>query len=456
MSNDLNIVIIGAGSASFGLENLTGIMAHDDLKGEATLSLVDINETNLKAIAALANIINKKWNSNMEIISTTDRSKVLPDADFIILSVAIDREETWLLDHEIAKKHDFWHYAENGGPGSFSQTARGLRFIMPILHDIHDLAPESWLINFTNPVPRIGYAAQFANVKYIGLCHQIWHGYGILGRYLAKDLDITTNLDFKVRWTDEAQEILTLFGIEAASEYDIKAAGLNHFSWMLDVRRRETWEDMYPLIRKEAANVYPDFEPLTQHMFKTFGLLPVPGDCHLAEYLPFTNTKENWQRYQIQLYDFERGKRQRREMWDRIHCLISGKVPFNLQSNPAERADWIIAEIYTNANAYENAVNIVNNGTIDNLPNDAIVEVPALVSSYGVSGMKVGKLPESIVALCQREISIAKMVTKASILGDRDLALQAFALMVDDLALAERLLDEYLTTFKEQLPQFYS
>ncbi|MFX0208194.1 MAG: hypothetical protein ACFFDT_19575, partial [Candidatus Hodarchaeota archaeon] len=441
---------------SFGLENLTGIMAHDDLKGEATLSLVDINEINLKAITALANVMNKKWNSNIKIISTTDRSRVLPDADFIVLSVAIDREETWLIDHEIAKKFGIWHYAENGGPGSFSQTARGLRFIMPILHDIHDLAPESWLINFTNPVPRIGYAAQYANVKYIGLCHQIWHGYGILGRYLATDLGITDNLDFAVKWTDEAQEIITQFGIEAASEYDIKAAGLNHFSWMLDVRRRETWEDMYPLIRKEAANIHPNFEPLTQHMFKTFGLLPVPGDCHLAEYLPFTNAKENWQKYQIQLYDFDRGKRQRREMWDRIHSLISGKIPFNLQPNPAERADWIISEIFTNANAYENAVNIINNGTIENLPNDAIVEVPALVSSYGVSGMKVGKLPEGIAALCQREISIAKMITKASIVGDRNLALQAFALMINDLALAETLLDEYLTSFKEYLPQFYS
>ena len=55
MADGPNIVIIGAGSASFGLENLTGIMDHEDLKGEACLSLVDINKTNLEAITALAN-----------------------------------------------------------------------------------------------------------------------------------------------------------------------------------------------------------------------------------------------------------------------------------------------------------------------------------------------------------------------------------------------------------------
>ncbi len=456
MNDGPKIVIIGAGSASFGLENLTGIMDHEDLKGEASLSLVDVNEPNLKAITALANRLNHEWKSDMEIVSTTDRKEVLPDADFVVLSVAVDREETWIKDHELAKKYGIWHYAENGFIGSFTHTARGLAFIMPILYDIHDLTPDAWLINFTNPVPRIGYAAQYTNVKSIGLCHQIWHGYGILGRFLANDLGITENLDIAVQWTDESEAILTEFALKAAVEYDIKAAGINHFTWMLDVRRSETWEDMYPLIREEALNVHPNFEPLTQHMFRIFGLLPVSGDCHLSEYLPYTLTKENWDKYHIQLYDFDRGKKQREAMWLKIDEIITGKRSLDVQPNPAERGDAIIAEIFTNANAYEQAVNIENNGAISNLSDDAIVEVPALISSYGISGLKVGRLPEGITALCNREISIAKLTTKSAIEGDREAALQAFALMVDDLALAEKLLDEYLQTHKKYLPQFFT
>ncbi len=456
MADEPKIVIIGAGSASFGLENLAGIMDHENLKGKASLSLVDINEPNLKAITALANRINHEWESNVKIVSTTDRKEVLPDADFVVLSVAVDREETWIKDFELAKKYGFWHYAENGLVGSFTHTARGLAFIMPILNDIHDLAPDAWLINFTNPVPRIGYAAQHANVKSVGLCHQIWHGYGILGRFLARYLGIEKNLDLEVQWTDESHRILTEFGLAAVLEYDIKAAGLNHFTWMIDVRRRDTWEDVYPLIRKEASNVHPNFEPLTQHIFKIFGLLPVPGDCHLSEYLPYTITKENWDKYRIQLYDFKRAKRQREAMWKRISDIISKKQALDLVPTTAERGDAIIAEIFTNANAYEQAVNIENKGAISNLPNDAIVEVPAIVNSYGISGMKVGKLPEGIAALCQREISIAKLTVKSAIEGDREAALQAFALMVDDLTLAETLLDEYLLTHKEYLPQFFT
>ncbi len=453
MDSAANIVIIGAGSASFGLDNLSGIIAHEDLQN-STLKLVDIHEQNLKTINTLGELMRQEWNSDITIESFLDRKQALIDADYVILSVAIDREETWLKDFQIARKYDIYHYAENGLMGSFGHTARGLAFIMPILYDIHDLAPNSWLINFTNPVPRIGYAAEHVGVKSIGLCHQIWHGYGILGRYLANDLGITENLNFEVKWTDKSQEIMSEFAVEAAGEYDIKAAGLNHFTWMLDVRRLDTKEDLYPLIRQEAEYVYPNFEPLTKHMYDIYGLLPVPGDCHLAEYLPYTFSKENWDKYRIQLYDFNRGKIQRENMWVRINEIVSGKRELDIQPNPSERADAIIGELLTNSNAYEQAVNIPNQGAITNLPDDAIVEVPALVNSFGVSGMKVGRLPEAIAALCQREISIAKLITTASIKGDREPVLQAFALMLPDLSIAEQMLDDYIEVHKKYLPQF--
>ncbi|MHA1977184.1 MAG: family 4 glycosyl hydrolase [Candidatus Hodarchaeales archaeon] len=453
MDSDANIVIIGAGSASFGLDNLSGIIAHEDLQN-TTLKLVDIHEENLKAIKALGEVMKREWDSNIEITSFLDRKQALIDADYVILSVAIDREETWLKDFQIAKKYGYYHYAENGLMGSFGHTARGLSFIMPILNDIHDLAPDSWLINFTNPVPRIGYAAEFAGIKSIGLCHQIWHGYGILGRYLAADLGITENLDLEVKWTDESQQLFSEFVAEAAGEYNIKAAGLNHFAWMLDVRRLDTNEDVYPLVRQESKKVHPNFEPLTKHMFDIFGLLPIVGDCHLIEYLPYTFSKDNWEKYRIQLYDFERGKIQRGRMWTRIHEIIKGKRQLDIQPNPTERADAIIGELLTNSNSYEQSVNIMNQGAITNLPDDAIVEVPALVNSYGVSGMKVGRLPEAIAALCQREVSIAKLITKSSIMGDREAALQAFALMLPDLSVAEQMLDDYLEIHKKYLPQF--
>ena len=70
----------------------------------------------------------------------------------------------------------------------------------------------------------------------------------------------------------------------------------------------------------------------------------------------------------------------------------------------------------------------------------------------------VGKLPGGIAALCRREISVAKLMTKAGMEGDRNAAIQAFALdsMVNDLDKAEKMVDDYLETHKKYLPQFFN
>src|SRR5512146_1853340 len=86
---------------------------------------------------------------------------------------------------------------------------------------------------------------------------------------------------------------------------DIRAAGLNHFSWILSIRDRKTGEDLYPLFRRRFFELDPKFEPLTRDMFSAFELFPVPGDTHLCEYLPWLSDAQTkaWERYGIRLSD---------------------------------------------------------------------------------------------------------------------------------------------------------
>ncbi|MHA2363735.1 MAG: family 4 glycosyl hydrolase [Candidatus Hodarchaeales archaeon] len=448
MTNDPKIVVIGAGSSNFSLVTLNDLLQQSDLQ-QATLCLVDINEEALSTVYTLALKLKEYHHSSIEIISTTDRKKILDNADFVILSIAERREETWKRDFEIAKKFDIWHYAENGGPGAFGHTVRNIALCMPIFYDIHDFAPNSWLINFTNPLPRIHYAAKdYTNLSCISFCHQFWHGHFILGKILAHDLGIQTNstasyLDYRMA---------------ALQEYEVTAAGLNHFTWMLKIHRKETGDDLYPLLWREIDKVPSDFEALTIHVFRTFGLFPVPGETHLSEYLPYTAKKENWDKYHLYPYNFKEGKENRIRDWNKIKNMINGKLSFdNLKPNPSERIVNIISEIFSDSNAFESAINIENNGAISNLPNDAVVEVPCIVNRSGAMGQKVGALPEAIAGLCAREISIAKLITKSAVQGDRNLAIQAFALdpMINDILLAEKLVDEYLEAFRPALSYFF-
>ncbi len=86
--NKVKIVLIGAGSASFGRGTLADIMACDDLRNyDCTIVLVDINEEALNKMAGLAELIRDYYNFPAKIEKTTDRTEALPEADYVIISV---------------------------------------------------------------------------------------------------------------------------------------------------------------------------------------------------------------------------------------------------------------------------------------------------------------------------------------------------------------------------------
>lgn len=456
MDKKPKITVVGAGSAIFGLSTLVGILRHPALQG-VELFLHDTNGKGLEKIRKLAERINEAWGSGIEINSSVERRKALEGADFVILSIAIDREKCWQLDRDIALRYGINHYAENGGPGAFAHTARNLSAIMPILQDMEKYCPEAWLLNFTNPVPKICTAANlYSNIKTIGICHQINFGYYILAALFANELDLRLPRNFNFRWNDQSLSLFQIMNKKAKERFLIRAWGLNHFTWMVRVTERETGKDLYPEIEKRVKTLPPSFEPLTQEVFQIFGLLPVPGDCHLCEYLPYTHSvhRKTWERYDIQMYDFEWAEKGRQKMWDKIERVVAGKESLEgWEEVETERGEFIVAGILKNLNSYEEAVNIPNQGYITNLPDGVIVETPAILGSEGPVGLGGGDLPEPIAELCRRQALINELVVRAIVEEDRKLAQEALALdpMIDDPEIAKKLLDDYLQAFDSYL-----
>lgn len=458
--NAAKIVVIGAGSASFGLANLGAILRTPELRG-SELCLVDLNHDGLRSVAALAQRINEAWGAGFTIRSGVDRRSVLAGADFVILSVAMDREKCWELDFRIAQKHGIMHYAENGGPGGLMHASRNIALIMPILRDIEELCPRTLVLNFTNPVPRIcAAAARHTAVRMIGICHQIEFGYTIVAKVLARELGLEVPEDYLFRWDEKTQTRYPAIVEAAEKRIDIQAAGINHFTWMLSVRERATGRDLYPLFRRRYLEGFQDFEPLTRRLFELMGTCPVPGDCHMVEYLPFTHNmaKGLWKKYDVQMYPLKERAAERGFMWKQIEEMARGARSFeHLRDVHTERAELIMAAIVNNRHAFEPAINLPNLGYIENLPAGSIVEVPAEVSAGGLRGIGIGRLPVEVAELCRRQITVAELAVDAAVLGDRERAVKAMLLdqMIDDPDLGVELLDEYLAAEREYLPQFF-
>jgi len=452
------ITVIGAGSESFGLTNLGAIMRTPQLAG-STLALCDKNEEGLKKIVTLARRISNEWGSDIKIESSVKSSDVIPGSDFVIISVAIDREKCWLMDHELGKKYGIIHYAENGGPGGFFHGARNIALVHPILKEIEKLAPNAFVLNFTNPMTRIcTLASHYTKVEMVGICHQIDFGHIMIARILAGDLGLDVNSNYLFRWGGNGEDDRKL--ISAAEErVDVLAAGINHFTWFRSIRDKQTGEELFPLFKKRFLE-QTVFEPYTRDIIRLFDECPVSGDAHLLEYLPYTSNpaRGGWERYDIQMFPLTGGDKTRNEMWDNISDMAAGKKDIEpLRHVQTERAESIIAAVWHGENLYDMAVNIPNTQhVISNLPVDAVVEVPAVLGLHGVKGVSMGDLPPIAAEFCNRQKIIVDLAVKAAVEGDRVAAVQALALdpMVDDLSVAERIVEEGLALNKAYLPAF--
>jgi alpha-galactosidase len=436
------VVRIGAASASFGPRMIADAMLTPELRG-STLSLVDIDGERLEVMAAYARRLNEAADVGLTIVHTTDRTQALPGAEFVITSIAVKRDELWKLDFTIPLRYGIKQVlGENGGPGGLSHSLRNIPIILDIARDVEALAPKALLMNFSNPESRIGLAlSRYTGLRFVGLCHGIGMAY---------------------------DSIATITGLPAD---DLKAiaAGLNHFVWVLDIRRKSTGEDVYPILRAADASYDPTYYPLTRQMLRQFGLYPHPSDDHIGEYLPYA-----YEFCGLEGYDFEAADRSRVAGWERILRILRGQDPVPLpeaeggsaeedmlEGRPrlkpsGEFAFSIIASTLANRHDLIEAVNIPNHGLIANVPDWTVVEVPAVAGADGVRGVQVGALPAGIAALLNTQAQVQNLAVEAAVHGSRELALQALLAdpVVQSAEAAERTLDELLRVHAPYLPQF--
>jgi alpha-galactosidase len=80
-----------------------------------------------------------------------------------------------------------------------------------------------------------------------------------------------------------------------------------------------------------------------------------------------------------------------------------------------------------------------------------------MVDGAGIHPIQVGALPEPIAELCRRETTVAQLCVDAAAEGSREKALQCLLLdpMITDIGTAKKILDDYLTSYREYLPQFW-
>ncbi|MBN1673303.1 MAG: hypothetical protein JXR37_19815 [Kiritimatiellae bacterium] len=435
----MNIVLIGAGSRSFGRCQIVDLLSERELNGTGlTFWLVDVNEAALNLMTEFARKVKAHTGSDAVIKSTTDRCTALPGADFVITSVAVQRNALWDQDFCIPLSYGFRHcLGENGGPGAAFHALRSFELILPICRDAEALCPDAILFNFTNPEARVLHAiSTLTHVKAFGICHGFHSARRQITRLLARPLD----------------------------DLDIVSAGMNHFYQVLKVADRKTGADLLPdlLEKARADEEIARHEPLFARFVRHFDMFTYCSDDHIGEYVAYGSEflGPNW------LYG-RPGKRPAKLRLNgggngtarpaRLEDYASGTTPLDEQvlKRSGEITVPMIRDITLGREAEYPAVNVLNaEAYIDNLPATGVVEVPARVDAAGVHPLKVGSMPEPAASIIRLHHSIISLVTEAYRTQSRKRLLQALLLdpNVNSIANAERLLDHMFNLQEDFLP----
>ena len=429
------IVLIGAGSANFGLGTIGDIFKSKILEG-STVTLHDINAKALENTKKIALEYKEKLKVNYNIEATTNRAEALKDAKFCIISIEVgNRFDLWDQDWKIPLQYGVKQiYGENGGPGGLFHSLRIIPAILNICDDIVKICPNAFVFNYSNPMQRICNAvtSKYQDLKFIGLCHEI--------ASMERQLPTIMETDY--------------------SNIQIKAGGLNHLSILLNVKYKDTEKDGYPIIRKKFKDYYSkltsEYYPSKPggergvffELYKIYGYLPITTDSHLGEYIQWAYSVADHEAI-MEFYD--NYKKRCLTFYDNESHYSEY---FNMSDNKMnERIIPILEAILNDTDLEESAVNVPNNNFIDSLPKDIVVEVPGILNKSGVTGMRLENYPSDFASLLNNQVGTIQLTSEAVLKESKHIAYQALLAdpVVDNAIKAEQLLNTMIDFQKEYL-----
>ncbi|MBW7453029.1 alpha-glucosidase/alpha-galactosidase [Paenibacillus sepulcri] len=407
----MKIVIIGAGSG-FGSRLSIDIMSRESLR-EATICLCDLHEERLKKVTAYIQNTIDKYNLPTKLESSTDRTKLLPGADFVITSVSVGGGAyygfPYNIEVEIPRKYGIEQtVADTYSVGAAFRLMRTAPVQLQICREMEQYCPDAYLLNHTNPMAGLTMLHSTASsIKNVGICHGVQHTSSVITKFIGlKDEDVT-----------------------------YKVAGINHLAWFLEYQRTDTGEDLYPMLRDMLDNPQTDEqrdflkkEAVRVEIMRKFGYFPTESNHHDSEYLPyFRRNADLMKQYFLKPRDpvrdslGEKAREWLKDSMDSEHQL-SGDLRM---SN--EYTSGIMEGIVTDR-PFRFIGNVMNKGLITNLPGKLCVEVPCFADRHGINASVVGDLPTHLAGFNHANGTCVQLTVESILEKDKEKAFYAFAL----------------------------
>jgi 6-phospho-beta-glucosidase len=445
----MKLTMIGGGGVRTPLA-IPPILRRAERLGLEELCLMDINEKKLQIFGALIRDVAERLKSNLNIMLTTDAKDALSGSDFVITTIRVGGDYGRVLDERTAL-HLGVLGQETTGAGGFAMAMRSIPVILEYAKLLHDVNPDAWILNFTNPAGMVTQALRDQGFeRTIGICDSANGALHAVSSFLEID----------------------------SEELGSEVFGLNHLSWGRSVKRAGK-ELLTPLLRDEDFHAKTLLRLFDSDLVKEIGMW-------LNEYLYYwyysreaveTIQNEGLTRGEsilkwnsdligkLQEIDIKNDINNARSIYaDYMKKRIGTYMSHNDEeqeeySNPLlmdEEEGYMgvaldtILSLHTDTPLHT-ALNVPNEGAIDCMDPSDVVEVSCIVDGEGVHPQKIGEIPKHQEILMRTVKLYEKLTVEATIKRSKLIAAQALMNhpLIYSFPLAVQLVNEYIQAHAE-------
>lgn len=408
------------------------------------VALIDTDGTRLRTMARILEDQARDFPDAPRVSVHTDAEEGLRGADFVFSAIRVGGMAGRATDERIGLSHGVIGQ-ETVGFGGISYALRTLPVAMQLAELIQRVAPDAWVINFTNPAGVVTEAmGRVLGKRVIGIC------------------DSPIGL---------ARRALGALGIRDSADVEIEYAGLNHLGWLTALRRGGV--DLLPelLASPERIESFEEGALFGADWIQTLGALP-------NEYLHYYS----YRRDVLQADQYAATTRgrylldQQAGFWDeaatapRPHaaweaCRHEREVTYMATNRDSagmgdrDEEDLVsggyenVAIALMRAIAYDQSARLILNvpggGVLAGLDSEAVVEVPCIVGADGPRPIESAAVPAFGLGLVTTVKYVERQTIEAALGGSRAAALRALAHhpLIDSVRVARALLDDAGSSF---------
>ena len=419
----VKITVVG-GASTYTPELVEGFVARADRLPIDELVLLDPDLERLAVVGGLARRILARRGWTGRLLETGDRAAALDGADFVILQLRVGGQAARLLDETIPLRFGCIGQ-ETTGPGGFLKALRTVPVVLEIAEEaVRRGAPGAWLVDFTNPVGIVTRALLDEGHRALGLCNV---AIGFQRRFAAH------------------------FGV-APGRIELEHVGLNHLTWERAIRVDGV--DRLPELLADASPLLGDEVGLPIELLRALGALP---SYYLRYYYATREVVEEQRTAPIRAQEVMEIERGLLELYR--DPTLDVKPALLEQRGGAfysEAAAQLIASLHAGTGDVQ-VVDVRNGAALPDLPEAALVEIPARIDREGAHPLPLAPLAPDLRGLVEHALAYEELAVAAAISGDRRIALRALLAnpLVPGFATARDLLAALLEANRRHLPRFF-